>query len=196
MIIFDIEGSGVDPEAHGILSIGAFDFNDPSRSFYEECRLREGAHVIPEALVVNGYTEETMHDASKQSEEELVKHFIEWVMSSSEHTVAGHIPAFDTAFIQAACARYKLEYPFAKRTVDMHSVAYAHMLQRGLTPPIEKRRSALDSNTIAVYVGIPMEPHPHIGINGAKWETEAFSRMMLNKPFFEEFKQYPIPWVK
>jgi hypothetical protein len=46
------------------------------------------------------------------------------------------------------------------------------------------------------YVGIPVEPHPHVGINGAVWEAEAFSRLFYDKPLFEQFKEYPVPWVE
>lgn len=194
MIIFDIEASGVDPINHGILSIGAVDFNDPTREFFEECKLREDAHVSDEALVINGYTQEQIHDDKKQSEQQLVERFIAWAMQSSDHTLAGQVPQFDINFIQFACKRYGIEFPFAHRSLDQHSICYAHMMQRGITPPLEKGRTALNSDTIMNYVGIPAEPKPHIAINGAKYETEAFSRLLHNKHFFEEFAQYPIPW--
>jgi hypothetical protein len=45
------------------------------------------------------------------------------------------------------------------------------------------------------YVGITVEPHPHIAINGAKYETEALSRLLRNKSFFEEFAQFLVPFT-
>ena len=38
MIILDIETTGVNPEKHAIVSVGAVDFLNPSRTFYEECK--------------------------------------------------------------------------------------------------------------------------------------------------------------
>jgi hypothetical protein len=55
MIVCDCEFSGTDPILHSLVSIGAVDFLDPSRQFYAECRIWEGAHVMDEALEVNGF---------------------------------------------------------------------------------------------------------------------------------------------
>jgi hypothetical protein len=46
------------------------------------------------------------------------------------------------------------------------------------------------------YVGIPPEPKPHVAINGAIWEYEALHRLIYEKQGLEEFKAYPIPWLK
>ena len=34
MIIVDVETTGIDPEKHSIVSIGAVDFSNPSNEFY------------------------------------------------------------------------------------------------------------------------------------------------------------------
>ena len=78
MIVVDVECTGVDEVKHAILSVGAIDFDNPNNQFYEECRAFEGAHIMDEALEINGFTKEQALDPNKQSDEELVKHFIEW----------------------------------------------------------------------------------------------------------------------
>lgn len=43
------------------------------------------------------------------------------------------------------------------------------------------------------YVGLPSEPKPHTGINGATYEAEAFSRLIFGKLLFNDFKVFNIP---
>jgi len=195
MIVVDIEASGTDPNKHSILSIGAIDFEAPKREFYGECRMWDGAHIMDEALLVNGFSREETSDPEKPSESELIKKFLSWVLQSADNTMAGQNPQFDVGFIQSACARAEIDFPLAHRLVDLHSVCYFHMIQRGIKVPMEKGRTALNSDKIMTYVGIPKEPRPHIASNGAHYETEAFSRLFREKPFFEEFEKYKIPWL-
>lgn len=195
MIVVDLEASGVDPEKHSILSIGAVDFENPSDTFSGECQMWNGAHVDPEALVVNGFTEEQARDKSKKSEGDLVAEFLEWIGKKDERTVAGQNPHFDTGFLRSAARRAKINFNLAYREIDLHSIVYFHMKSRGLTPPVINNHSALGSDTIMQYLGMPTEPKPHIALNGAIWETEAFSRLFNNKSLLPQFKQFPVPWV-
>jgi len=195
MIILDIETTGTNPWKHSILSIGAIDFLDPNRTFSKECQIRPGAHIDEEGMRVNGMSREEINDPLKESEEKIVSDFFKWAMASIDHTIAGQNPSFDISFLQAASENYGLNFPLAHRTHDLHSICAMHMVKRGLSLPIENCRSALNSDAIMNYVGIPAEPKPHIAFNGAKWETEAFSRLLYDKTFFEEFKEYKIPWI-
>lgn len=194
MIIVDVESSGVEPAKHSILSIGAIDFLNPKNQFYGECRIWDGAHIMDEALAVNGFTREQITDTKKQTEKDLVKSFLAWVEILSEHTIAGQNPSFDRDFIHKALERYHLNWPLAYRTIDLHTVCYFHMVKRGVSPPIANKRTDLNSDKIMKYVGIPAEPHPHNALNGAKVAAEALSRLLYDKSLMEEFKDYPIPW--
>jgi len=192
MIILDVESTGVDEMKHSILSVGAIDFDNPSNQFYEECRAFDGAHVMEEALAVNGFTRQQAFDLNKQSDRDLIKHFIEWTKSVKEHTFAGQNPSFDRDFLHRAADRYHLEWPFAFRSLDQHSVCYTHMVLKGITPPVANNRSDLNSDKIMQYVGIPAEPHPHNALNGAKVAAEALSRLLYSKNLLPEFKDYPV----
>lgn len=192
MIILDIEASGVDEIKHSILSIGALDFDHPENQFYEECRAWDGAHIDDEALAVNGFTRDQAVDPNKQTDEDLIKHFIEWSKGVSDRTFAGQNPSFDRDFLHRAADRYHLEWPFAFRTIDLHSVCYTHMVKRGIVPPVAENRSDLNSDKIMQYVGIPAESEPHNALNGAKIVAEALSRLLYNRNLLPEYKDFPV----
>ncbi len=194
MIVVDVETTGSDSRYHSILSIGALDFDNPKNEFYMECRAFDGAHVAKEALSVNGFTEEQINDSSKKTEGEIVKDFLNWMSGVLDHTVAGQNPHFDTGFIIAASERVRLNFSIPKRIIDLHSVCVSHMLQRGIKPPISHNRSDLNSDKIMEYVGIPPESHPHIAINGARIEAEAFYRLFFGKNFYDSYKKFEVPF--
>ena len=195
MIILDIEASGPNCWKNGILSIGAVDFEDPSREFYEECKLRGGVHIDKEALIYNGFTEGEIKDSSKKSEKEIIENFFEWAMNSQEHTIGGQTPFFDVCFLQFAAEIYGLNFPLAHRMIDLHSICFLHMTKRGIKLPMVKGRSGLDSDGVMAYVGVSTEPRPHNAFRGAKWEAEAFTRLLYDKPLYQEFKNMKIPWL-
>ena len=195
MIVVDMESSGIDPSRHSLLSVGAVDFSNPEHTFYGECRIWNGAHVDEEALAVNGFTYKETIDPKKQTDGELVAKFLEWALSCPEKTIAGQNPSADRDFLRAAAFRYHQNWPFAFRTVDLHSIAYAHHVKRGLRPPEKLGHSALSLDKILVYVGLPEEPKPHNGLRGAKYEAEVFSRLFYDRTFFPEFAEYKIPWI-
>ena len=194
MIVLDVETSGVSPHKNSLLSIGAIDFQNPSNTFYEECRAWDGAHIDHAALAVNGYSMEQAIDPRKKLEADIVRNFFDWVSKATDHTIAGQNPFFDTGFLTAASERGGINFPLAHRIIDLHSITYFHMIRRGATPPLRNSRTDLNSDTIMEYVGIPAEPKPHIALNGAKWEAEAFSRLFHEKSLFPEFEKHPIPW--
>lgn len=195
MIVVDVETTGTDPRYHSLVSIGAIDFDNPSDSFFKECYIFDGARVEEKALEINGMTETELHDKTKPSEAEIVKQFIEWMKSKKDHTFAGQNVSFDVSFITAAAERAKTNIFIAHRVVDLHSITYFHMSRRGIVPPLAHGRTDLDSDKIMEYVGIEPEPKPHIAINGAKWETEAFGRLFNEKNTFPEFNEFKIPWL-
>ena len=88
-------------------------------------------------------------------------------------------------------------WPFAHRIIDIHSLAWEHMIKRGLTPPLnpEKRHSALNLDAALQYCGIPEEPRPHNALTGAKCNAEVISRLLHDKKLLPEFEQFEIPWL-
>lgn len=194
MIVVDVEASGTEYHKHSIVSIGALDFDNPTNKFYAECRIWGGAHIMSEALKISGFSEEEIADPNKKTEGEAVNAFLTWTASVNERTLAGQNVSFDRDFLKAAAERAHLDWSLAYRTIDVHTIAYMHMVNRGLIPPVENHRSALDLDAVLNYVGIPDEPAPHNALTGAQSHAESIARLLYNKQLLDEFKQYPIPW--
>ncbi|HEY0964662.1 MAG TPA: 3'-5' exonuclease [Candidatus Paceibacterota bacterium] len=197
MLVLDIEASGTNYEKHSIVSIGALDLNNPSHRFYGECRIWEGAHVMEDALVVNGFTMEQITDITKPTEAELVESFLKWTEPLADRTLAGQNVSFDRDMLKAGCERAGLDYRLAYRTIDTHSLCWMHMVKRGVTPPVdvEHKRSALNLDAVLNYCGIPEEPDPHNALTGALCHGEVISRLLYGKKLLPEFTQYEIPWA-
>lgn len=197
MLVLDVEASGTEYHVHSIVSLGALDFDNPQNRFYEECRIWDGAHIMDGALEVNGFTEAEITDQNKQTEAELIQKFLTWSEGVGDRTLAGQNVSFDRDFVRAACDRANLNYEFAYRTVDSHSLAWMHITKRGDTPPVdpEHHRSALNLDAVLNYCGIPEEPHPHNALTGALSHAEVISRLLHNKKLLPEFEQYEIPWA-
>lgn len=199
MIAVDVEASGIGPDTHSVVSVGAVDMDNPGRQLYEECRVWDGAHINDEALAVCGFTREQITDQNKQTEGELVHKFASFAELSEDRTLAGQNVSFDRDLLQAAAARAgHTAWPFAHRTIDSHTLCWMHMVKRGLKPPLDpvKKHSALNLDAILLYCGIPEEPVPHNALTGAKSHAEVISRLLYDKKLLPEFEQYAIPWLK
>lgn len=198
MIVVDVETSGTNTHKHSIVAIGAVDFIHPHNQFYEECRIFDGAHVMKEALAVNGMSEEGIRDPLRQCDRDAVHHFISWASEIDDPLLGGHNPSFDRDFLRETAERYHIDWPFAFRTIDLHSICYAHLLRRGIKPPPthpSKGDESLNLDAVSRYVGIPGEQRPHNALQGARQAAECLSRLIREKPLFEEFEALPIPWA-
>jgi DNA polymerase III epsilon subunit-like protein len=197
MLVVDCEMSGLDPQKNSIVSIGAIDFDTPSRQMYEECRVWEGAHIEEEALAVNGFTREQILDSAKQSEADAVHKFITFADGMADTTIAGQNVFTDLYFLRAAAVRAgHTAWPFAHRIIDIHTMCFEHMIKRGVTPPVNplKHHSALNLDAVLNYCGIPEEPKPHNALTGAQCNAEVISRLLYDKKLLPEFEQFEIPW--
>ncbi|MEX0652361.1 MAG: 3'-5' exonuclease [Candidatus Paceibacterota bacterium] len=196
MIVLDIEASGVEYHKHSIVSIGAFDFNEPTNRFYEECRIWDGAHIMEDALIVNGFTEAEITDPSKKTEGEVITLFLKWAEKINDRTLCGQNVSFDRDFTKAAAERAGINWILAYRTIDTHTLAYMHHVNAGKNIPFTKNHSALNLDAILNYVGIPEEPQPHNALTGALCHGEVASRLLYNKKLLPEFEQFDIPWTR
>lgn len=198
MLVVDVEASGLSAERDSILSVGAFDIENPEKRFYMECRVWDGAHINDEALAVNGFTREQCVDPNKPSEAELVTQFLEWSQHLGNRTIAGQNPSFDRDMLRAAAKRAGVSWDLAHRTLDSHTMCWMHMVKRGLVPPLDAqhRRSALDLDAALNYCGIPAEPEPHNALTGALCHGEVIARLLYDKKLLPEFTQFEIPWGK
>lgn len=197
MIVIDIEASGTEYQLHSIVSLGAIDMSNPERQFYAECRVWDGAHIMEEALAVNGFTEAQITDVTKMTEAELVIQFMEWTQMCSDRTLVGQNVSFDRDMLKAAVIRAGENWTLPYRTLDTHTMCYMHMVKAGITPPFdtEHKRTALNLDAVLNYCGIPEEPDPHNALTGAKCHAEVASRLLYDKALLPEFSSYAIPWL-
>lgn len=193
MLVVDVETSGLDPARHAVLSIGAVDFEHPTRQFYAECRVEPGTEIDEAALRCNGFTRENVADPAKPGLSSLCREFYEWCGEAGEKTLAGHNPHFDADMLSAAFARTELKWPFRYRYVDSHSVAYGLFRAAGRQIPLKNGVSHIDNNTVLRFVGLPEEPAPHHALTGATMEAEALYRMWFGERLLGDYDGYPVP---
>lgn len=201
MIVLDTETTGMDPDVHALISVGAVELKvqqgkveSVDNEFYGECRVWEGAHIMEEALEVNNFTREDIEDESKQSLEILMQALMEWVGKCEEQTVAGiHVGYFDLRFLEASCKRVGVNFPLAKRTIDLHTIVYSDLQRRGEEVPLKNNHSGIDSRFIYDYVGLEGIEVPHNAMQDAKLEAESLARLWGGKGLYEEYNDYVVP---
>lgn len=170
LIALDVETTGIDPVSNSILSIGAVEIDNPSNTFYQECRAFDGAVITMEALKVNGFSMAQAKDNSKQTEAELVKAFFSWV--GGQAIIIAHNSAFDKGFVGEAAKRANTMNPLSFRTIDIHSIVYMHMLRKG-----DKIPDSLSLNACLKYFNQPKEPDPHNALTGALCNVTLFNKV-------------------
>jgi DNA polymerase III epsilon subunit-like protein len=153
----------------------------------------DGAGWSEEAYPVHGISREEAEDSHKMSEKELVIKFLAWANTLSDTTMMGENPSFDRDFIRLACVRYHLDWKFAYRTIDLHSIACAHFLREGRTIPTKNKHSDLGLDAILPFVGLPSNPKPHNALRDVYLEAECFSRIIHGKNLLPEFEVFGIP---
>ncbi len=187
IVILDIEGSGGsvrnDPYGTGsIVSLGAVDFNTGDE-FYEECRVMEGRGFNPQALSVNGFTEEQIFDKGKQSVLELLAKFEDFCRRHNS-ALLGAWGNYDLKMFVAAYEYYLREWALPGSYINLKAISKAMLGQK---------RSGL-SNT-AMKLGMPPERRPHIGINGARLAAENISVLLFGRHYYDSYKGYPVPSI-
>ena len=193
MIVVDTETTGLDLIKDHILSIGAVDFSNPQRTYYNECRLPRGIRLSSSASRVTGFTLLTVRDHRKPSISKILIEFMKWASRCSERTLAGENPWFDIIFLRRAFEQHELEWPFGHRYVDLHSLVYAEMLHNRKRRVAKSEISGQGLDKTLDYVGLASRNGFHNALNDAKLEAEAFSRLIYGKGLFREYSVYAIP---
>jgi len=217
MIVLDVETTGVDRQKCAMVSIGAVDFENPSRLFYAEVRVPEVWEPVPkpepipgivqkyksphlysgpveitkEAMKINGFTIKQIRSPQLPLLQDVLEHFIEWVQPIKDRTIAGENPMFDIEFMMNAMTRCGLRFHTGYRSVDLHSTSY--VIRRGLGQriPLRGDRSDINSNDTITWCGLSPEPRPHNALTGAKMEAECFHRILFGQGLFPEFLKRP-----
>lgn len=128
----------------------------------------------------------------KKTDREVVLAFLEWMRTCKEWTLAGQNVSFDRDFLMETAHRYHIDWPLAQRTLDLHTVAYVDYLKRGKEIPRKNNHSALNLEAILEHVGVHVKREKHNALEDAKFEAEAFSRLIAGKPLLSEYRRFPV----
>lgn len=154
IISIDIETSGLDPQTHNILSIGAV--NEVGDTFYEEITWQSPV-ISLKALEVNGFKEQNIvgPDTIKQ----VSDNFNKW-LPDGKWIFMGWNPHFDGGFLKPHIKNLPYQY------LDLHSlICFHHFLHRDIHEEDPHNWRYDDGSK---YLGIELEPKPHNALNGAK----------------------------
>lgn len=193
MVIVDIEANGLSPLKNSIVSIGALDFENPTNQFYQECQMWQESLLDYEAMGVCGFSLADITDTKKPRLEEIFLNFLEWIAPLEDKIISGENSSFDRDFLRETAKRCHIPWTFGHRTIDLHSVSFAHAIRRHKISLTKEGTSALNLDATLAYCGLPHEPHPHNALTGAKLEAEAFSRLLYAKNLLKEFSNFSIP---
>lgn len=192
LLFVDVESAGLDPNANGILSVGAVTA-DGKHEYYGECHLYTFQRIEKAALKVNGFTEEQCRDMTKDSAHEMVRLFVEWARSVMPPNppsslkwqplacIAGKNPRFDLDMLKtpwnavfAKDGPKPEPFPFSHRVVDLTSMAALAYLKEGRSLPL----GGISSGELQEYLDMDEEPCPHNGLTGAKYNREMMLRLL------------------
>jgi DNA polymerase III epsilon subunit-like protein len=189
MISIDCEMTGLDIAECAVVSVGAIDLQHPEKHIYLEMRPFQGAKIDPEALLVNGYTEEALNALPLSQEEglALLKNFLD---EASDRNVVGQNVSTDVYFLNKAFLRAGIECKIPYRVLDLHSMVCAKLILNKEPIPMEERKSSLNLDTLLTLAGIPEEPKPHIALTGALSAAEVYFRLIEGRAVLPEFSQY------
>jgi len=209
MIVLDIETTGLTHDC-GICEIGAINFEEPIRTFIQDCRIDEGDIITEGAFKVNGRTRKQLFDETKQSQKQLIENYLNWVEKQSVKMFYGQNVSWDISMIQARCIKYNLREKFlnihGQRGMDLHTIAQEkyEKLNGGFSLN-EFGRSNMNFGKILEFCGISDERinvrieevvkkgKTHSAFEDCKLEGEALYRIKFGINFFPEYTKFPIP---
>ncbi len=195
MIVLDIETTGLNFLENGIVSVGALYFDNPERQFYGECKIDDGDIIVEDALKINGFSREEVLDATKQTQEELIKNFLKWMDEQEIKILAGHnVGFFDLNFIKAKAKKYNIDIKNSYRSFDLCSAAQLIYFQINKNFLVDDyKENAMNLSEVLKFCGLRDERKTHNALEDCKLAAECFSRLLHKKNLFPEYVQFKIP---
>lgn len=198
IVVVDLETSGLDPNAHGILEIGAVALEIgavalnpcPTLTFEREVRLEWHAEWDPKAAEVHGLTREEVANHRRTTDSVAVEDFLDWLEDvvipgiEGRAVIAGMNPRFDRDFLCTVATRADLDARFrglvSHRTIDLHTLAVGEFWREinGWTGMFPRGIDSLDSDKIYALLGMHPEARPHRALAGARHEAKALLALL------------------
>lgn len=194
MVIIDVEATGLDHARCSLLSIGALYFEEPSNTFYQECRANENSLIVDQALEVNGFTRDQATDPNKQTQTELVRNFLEWLKPLKNKTFAGKNVHFDYYWIEREVMQNLPDFNVNPGLVELHTVHYLRLLDAGKEIPLkESGFSDLGFKKMLTFVGLPDVVITHNALEDVTLEAECMSRLLYGRSIIKKYSEFSIP---
>ena len=170
-------------------------FDEPSERFHTLNQVLSTTEIAATALEVNGFTPGELRDTNKQTLAQVLTQAYWWCEKNDVKLFAGQNVNFDHRFMLDGfdkCDLFWMSKRFGHRMLDLHSTAFARLVQLGLQPP-EK----MDLDTALMIAGLPRRDtkreNKHSALDDAILETEAFYRYIFGQSRLSEYSQYPVP---
>lgn len=191
--VVDVEATGLDSRRCSIVSVGVVVYNGGGVvEHYFECKPFKGALIDPEGLKINGTKKSELYANSRMGQKKMMAEIAKILKHYKIHTIAGQNTSFDRDFLAEAAKREGIKWGLTHRTVDLHSICYALMLERGKRIPTKHGKNWLSASAMYRLLGMPTEPKPHNALTGARMEFEAMSRLVYGKSILNDFKTYKV----
>lgn len=173
LVVTDVETSGLDPEFHEILEIGAVRCDADTLEQRGRFELKvKPSHLMtadPMALMVNGYNETDWNSAVPI--ETALKRYVAFAKGA---IFTAHNVAFDWSFLRAALLAARVPNELDYHHLDVGSMAYY------VWPLISHEPRGFKLDRIAMALGIEPEPMPHRALNGAVLEYRVICAVQMN----------------
>lgn len=189
MIVFDMEATSLDHVNGAMVSLGAVDMADPTRTYYREYRIWNGARVDDEALAVNGFSQEEITDVNKPLFAEVAQQLIDWINECSSQILAGHNVMFDINFLKAEFDRAGIDWPWGHRSIDLHTVAFTKVFKETNQEPLRSDgHSKMSLGEVCKLAGITFErDKTHNALEDAKLTADCLSRLLFDNKLYPEY---------
>jgi DNA polymerase III epsilon subunit-like protein len=203
-IVLDLETSGLDKLNSGIWQIGALDFNT-GENFLEEAKLDAEDVVEEAALKIIGKTEAELRDTKKQSQQQLIENFFNWMSRRPLSNLLCQNPQFDLTMLELKAKKYGISQVFHYRSFDLHTIAQTiyhkingeYLTENGHSnmslPKISEFCGIVDERVALEGGEVIKEGVPHNALDDVKLTAECFSRLMFGKSLFPEYVESKVP---
>ena len=186
LVVIDLETSGLDPQAFGILQIGAMPLDPDSAEKFERHVRHEWWMPWEEgAAKVHGITRAEASDQRRYTDTVAIDELLDWLEDKAlgdlggRAIIAGVSPRFDRDFLRAVAEGGDMVDRFDRlishRTFDLHTLAAA-VFAITAEAAVGGLRNGLDGlYTDAIYdiLGVGPEDKPHVALEGARRERLA-----------------------
>jgi DNA polymerase III alpha subunit (gram-positive type) len=166
LIVIDVETTGLDPQLDDLIEIGAIKLDQKTLeevgSFERKVRLQHPERIAPEAIAINGYTEEGWLEAVA-----LETAMGEFAPFAADGVFVAHNVCFDYGFVAESFRRSGVKDTMDYHRIDLPSIAWSRFPDR----------TKLNLSEIARDLGIGAEPTPHRALTGARWATAVLRKL-------------------